>query len=287
MKKIFFFWMLTNILIAQNSTAFIDAIKSINSLKVHEFLRNGADPNILVDGEPAICFIAKLSGVNSRSVFDYLIQFGANPNSISKEGHSLVSLCMLKFNVDQTRELIKRGADLNYKNKGSLPPPLIMAVTGKRNWPKSNIYTELIRLMIENKADVNMQDSQGITALMTAVWGKDFELVKYLLECGANPNIKNSNSETPLYAATSMGDIQIAGLLLDSGADPNIFQLGKETPLMEAARSGKKEIVIKLLAKGAKTNMKNKWNETAQFLAQQNGHKEIVEILKKAGTKSK
>ncbi len=287
MKKIIFFLLLSSILIAQNTNSFVDAIKSINTLKVREFLKNGADPNTPVDGEPAICFIARLSGVNSNSVFDELIQFGANPNSISKEGYSLVSLCMSKFNVDQTKELIKRGADLNYKNKGSMPPPLIMAVTGKRNWPKSNIYPELIKLMIENKADVNMQDSQGITALMTAVWGKDLESAKYLLECGAYPNIKNFNSETPLYAAVSSKYTEIAGLLLDSGADPNIAQLGKETPLMEAAKSGNKELVTMLLAKGAKTNLKNKWNETAQYLAQQNGHKEIVEILKKSGTKNK
>lgn len=287
MKKIFLFLLVTSLSVAQNVNNLADAVRYYNVLKVREFLKAGADPNTLVDGDPAICFIARVDGVNAYAIFADLLNSGANPNSISKDGHSLVSICMSKFNVDQTKELIKRGVDLNYKNKGTIPPPLIMAVTGKQNWPKSNLYPELIKLMIQNKADINIQDYQGTTPLMSAVYGRDLELSKYLLSCDANPNIKNIYGETPIIPAASMGDVPMVELLLGSGADPNVIPLDKETALMKAAKGGYKEIVLILLEKGAKVNLKNSYKETAQVLAQQNGHKEIVEILKKAGTKSK
>lgn len=287
MKKIVFYLLLSGIVYAQNAANLADAIKNYDVLKVREFLINGANPNTLVDEEPAICYIAKFEGVNTIAIFDELVKYGADPNSISKQGNSVLSITMSIFNAKGATELIKRGADPNYKNKGSLPPPLIMALAGKRNWPKSNVYPDLIKFMIENRADVNVQDSHGTTPLMSAVYARDFELAKYLLECKADPRIKNINGETPIIPAASMGDLPLVELLLSSGADPNVIPLNKETALMEAAKGGYKEIVIMLIENGAKTHFKNTWKETAQVLAQQNGHKEIVEILKKAGTKNK
>jgi ankyrin repeat protein len=287
MKKIVFYLLLTSITLAQNAANLADAVKNFDVLKVREYLKNGADPNTLVDGEPAICYIAKFEGVNTIAIFEELIKYDADPNSISKQGNSVLSIAMSIWNARGATELIKRGADLNYKNKGSIPPPLILAVAGKRNWPKSNIYPDLIKFMIENRADINVQDSHGSTPLMSAVYARDLELAKYLLESNADPNIKNINGETPIVPAASMGDIPMVELLLSSGADPNVIPLDKETALMEAAKGGYKEIVIMLIEKGAKTHFKNTWKETAQVLAQQNGHKEIVEILKKAGTKGK
>ncbi|NJD22724.1 MAG: hypothetical protein FIA82_08675 [Melioribacter sp.] len=285
MKKIVFFFLLTSTIFAQNVSNLADAVKSFSLLKVREFLNNGADPNTMVEGEPAVCYIAKYEGVNTIAVFDELVKYGANPNSISKQGNSLLSITMSIFNAKGATELIKRGADLNYKNKGTIPPPLIMAVAGKRNWPKSDIFPNLIKFMIENKADVNIQDSYKTTPLMMVIGANDFEWVKFFLDNKSDPNLKDLAGETPLVIAAERGQLETVKALLDHGADPNILPGNKETALMRAAQNGHKDVVLMLLEKGAKTNFQNTYHETALRLAQLKGHKEIIEILKKSGAK--
>lgn len=285
MKKIVFFFLFACIIFAQNVNNLADAVKSFSFLKVREFLKNGADPNTLVEGEPAVCYIAKYEGVNTIAIFDELVKYGANPNSISKQGNSLLSITMSIFNAKGATELIKRGADLNYKNKGTLPAPLIMAVAGKRNWPKSDIFPNLIKFMMENKADVNIQDSYKTTPLMMVIGANDFEWVKFFLDNKSDPNLKDLAGETPLMIASERGQLETVKALLDRGADPNILPGNKETALMRAAQNGYKEVVIMLLEKGAKTNFQNTYHETALRLAQLKGHKEIIEIFKKAGAK--
>lgn len=285
MKKIVFFFLLTSTIFAQNVSNLADAVKNFSLLKVREFLNNGADPNTMVEGEPAVCYIAKYEGVNTIAVFDELVKYGANPNSISKQGNSLLSITMSIFNAKGATELIKRGADLNYKNKGTIPPPLIMAVAGKRNWPKSDIFPNLIKFMIENKADVNIQDSYKTTPLMMVIGANDFEWVKFFLDNKSDPNLKDLAGETPLVIAAERGQLETVKALLDHGADPNILPGNKETALMRAAQNGHKDVVLMLLEKGAKTNFQNTYHETALRLAQLKGHKEIIEILKKSGAK--
>ena len=287
MKKIVLFLLLASIVPAQNINNFADAVKYYSVLKVREYLKSGADPNILVDGDPAICYVARVEGVTTSAIFDDLLNDGANPNSIGKDGNSLLSISMSKFNYKQATELIKRDADLNFKNKGTLPAPLIMAVAGKRNWPKSDIFPNLIKFMIENKADVNIQDSYKTTPLMMVIGANDFEWVKFFLDNKSDPNLKDLAGETPLMIASERGQTETVKALLDHGADPNILPGNKETALMRAAQNGYKEVVIMLLEKGAKTNFQNTYHETALRLAQLKGHKEIVEILKKAGAKNK
>jgi ankyrin repeat protein len=281
MKKCLLYLFVTTLAFAQNITNLSDAVRFYHSGKVSEYLKSGSSPDILVEGEPAICYAARSDGVNGQGVFDLLLEYGANPNSIDKYGNSLLSVSMSRFNSEQAIKLIKKGADLNYKNKGTIPPPLLMAVTGKYNWPKSNSFPDLIRFMIDNKADVNIQGSSGTTVLILAVYGRDLDLLKYFIECNANPNFADDGGETPLIKASGMGYFQIVDFLLKSGADPNIIPKDKETALMRAAKGGYKDVVLILLEHGAKTNFKNTWKETALDLAKQNGHKEITEILKK------
>lgn len=282
MKKCLLFLCLTTLTVAQNINNLSDAVRFYNEGKVSEYLKSGSSPNVLVEGEPAICYAARADGVNAQGVFDLLLEYGADPKSIGKDGNSLLSISMSRFNTEQAKKLIKQGADLNYKNKGTIPPPLLMAVTGKYNWPKSSSFPDMIRFMIDKKADVNIQGSSGTTVLILAVYGRDLDLVKYFIECNANTNLADDGGETPLIKASGMGYFQIVDLLLKSGANPNIIPKDKETALMRAAKGGYKDVVLVLLEHGAKTNLKNTWKETALDLAKQNGHKEITEILRKS-----
>lgn len=286
MKKIVFYLLMSGIVFAQNSSSLAEAVKKYDYGSVVKFLKNGADPNTLVDGDPAICFVAKIAATNTYWIFEELLKYGANPNSVDSKGNSVLSLILSTYNATGAIALIKHGADVNPINKTTIPP-LLTAMSGQRVYPKSKEFSDLLKLMFEKKVDVNVQGPDGYSPLRLATSYNDVEMVKYLLELKADPNTKDIQWETPLYWAAYNGNLPIVELLLNAGADPNIVAKDKETALMKAASSGHKEVVLKLLEYGAKTNLKNSWKQTAQDIAKQNGHKEIVEILKKAGSKSK
>jgi ankyrin repeat protein len=53
----------------------------------------------------------------------------------------------------------------------------------------------IVRLLVQNKADINKQNRKGETPLIVAVEENEPEMVKLLLECGADWSIKYQNNE--------------------------------------------------------------------------------------------
>ena len=175
---------------------------------------------------------------------------------------------------------------------------------------------EMIRLLLNEGADVNAKDKDGRTALMDAVWQEDEEIVQLLLDKGADVNAVMKNASTALGLALSgKGNVparnrEMISLLLERGADASAaladvarsgslksvqFLVGKGaavnfadasygvTPLMHAAWHGHKEIVAFLLAQKAAVNMANKSGNTELWHAATNGHTAIVKLLIKKG----
>jgi len=64
-----------------------------------------------------------------------------------------------------------------------------------------------------------VRDIYGETVLF---WVDNPDIIKILIENGANPNIQNQNGYTPLMKAVQFSDQEKASILLDLGADPNI-----------------------------------------------------------------
>jgi hypothetical protein len=77
----------------------------------------------------------------------------------------------------------------------------------------SNI--EIVKLLLDKGADVNLTDKYGNTPLHLAASDGHIEIVKLLLEKGSDVNSKRRNDgTTPLYWAALNGHIEIVKLLL-------------------------------------------------------------------------
>ncbi|HET7133908.1 MAG TPA: ankyrin repeat domain-containing protein, partial [Gammaproteobacteria bacterium] len=161
------------------------------------------------------------------------------------------------------------------------------------------------RQLLEHGAEVDLEDPDGITPLLSALLNARFDTAKYLLEHGANPNKWDWWGRTPLYAAVDYNTLPHGGrpdrpslddttslamieLLLDAGANPNaqlklfppyrslrmdrgadaILDIGT-TPLLRAARAGDVAAMKLLLERGALVD-----------LPQQNG---VTPLLAAAG----
>ena len=113
------------------------------------------------------------------------------------------------------------------------------------------------------------------------------EVVKLLLQNGADVNAFNLKSKTPLHLAAERGFLEVTKLLLQNGADVNAKSSNfANTPLILAAMKGHFEIVKLLLENGANVNQMSyhgSHGSDSLGYAAYYGHLEIVKILLKHG----
>jgi ankyrin repeat protein len=165
----------------------------------------------------------------------------------------------------------------------------IVAATTRAAAPASvadaaeNNDADAVRVLVEEKADVNAPQADGMTALHWATYHDDLNQVKLLIEAGADAAAANRYGVTPLALASTNGNPEIVELLLEAGADPNSALAGGETALMTASRTGHIGPVKALLARGADVNAEERKGQTALMWAAAEGHVDVVDALLSAG----
>lgn len=81
-------------------------------------------------------------------------------------------------------------------------------------WTAQSGTVAVVRLLLQNNADVNWQDKNGCTALHRASTRGCKEMVQLLLENGADANLNNKDRWTPLHGACVRGQPEIIRHLL-------------------------------------------------------------------------
>ena len=151
-------------------------------------------------------------------------------------------------------------------------------------------------------SELVLQDSNGKTALMYAVFYLNTEIVKVLLQAGADVNRQDSVWEkTALMHAASLDKTEIVTevikLLLQAGADVNGQDSNGKTALMYAVFYLNAEVVKLLLNSGANVNARDNQYRTALTIAYRahdkrgfldnmlvkKDYKNTVQALKQAG----
>ncbi|KAE9271703.1 hypothetical protein PR003_g30434 [Phytophthora rubi] len=111
-------------------------------------------------------------------------------------------------------------------------------------WAAKNGRIEVVRELIENGADVNVQDDKGTTALMAAAEYDQLEMVKFLIEHGASLTTTNNSGDTALIIAAEKGPIKVCQFLAEQpGTDVNATNKLGCTALMAAALNGHPKVV--------------------------------------------
>lgn len=119
-------------------------------------------------------------------------------------------------------------------------------------WSSGNNFIEMVKLLLENGADVNARGRYKETALTIASYNNNIELVKLLLDNGADVNAGNKYGYTALMWASTKWNKDIVKLLLDNGADVNARDNFGGTSLSRASHGDdtiRKRDIIKLLLK--------------------------------------
>ncbi|HEX8015923.1 MAG TPA: ankyrin repeat domain-containing protein [Flavobacterium sp.] len=118
-------------------------------------------------------------------------------NSLNENKTSPLILACYRGNIEVAKFLIENVKNINYNSDMGTA---LMAATYK-NQP------QLVKLLLEKKANPNATDANGITALSLAVQFKNTELVKLLLEYKADKTIKDNQGKTAFeYAVFSQNE---------------------------------------------------------------------------------
>jgi ankyrin repeat protein len=141
-----------------------------------------------------------------------------------------------------------------------------------------------VKTLIAQKADVNVAEADGMTALHWAVRANDLATVQMLIRAGANVNAASRYGITPIILAAENGDPKVVAGLLKAGANPNSALPEGQTALMTAARTGNVDSIKLLVETGAKVDAKEQWQgQTALMWAASHNNAGAVKALLEAG----
>ena len=143
-----------------------------------------------------------------------------------------------------------------------------------------------VRTLLQDGADVNAAQGDGMTALHWAAENGDSGLAEMLLQAGANvASVTRLGDYTPLHLASKAGGAEAVEALLSGGADPEaLTTTGGAAPLHFAVRAGGTATVVALLDHGADPDVRETmWLQTPLMFAAAAGRTDVVNALLERG----
>ncbi len=139
-------------------------------------------------------------------------------------------------------------------------------------------HTEIVKLLLVNKANVHCKDVNGNTALINASEKGHIDIVEILLMYGADVQAENEWKETSLLVASRNGHSAVVKLLLKAGADVN-YKAEARTALFETIVYGHLDTAKMLLEAGADIDITNDKGVTYLHAASLHNRTHILKLL--------
>lgn len=162
-----------------------------------------------------LCFIFFQTGYSQQEIFDVarkgtveevkaiMKQYPDAINSVNEAGYSPLILACYKGNVDVANFLIKNVKDID--GNSSMGTPLMAAVV------KGN--KEIVQALLENKANPNIADPNGTTALIYASMFKNYDIVSLLIKAQAKSDTKDNRGNSALDYAILANDDKLIEII--------------------------------------------------------------------------
>ncbi|EWZ97237.1 hypothetical protein FOWG_01734 [Fusarium oxysporum f. sp. lycopersici MN25] len=274
---------------ANGSTPLSEACSNGHVLLAKFLLEKGADINQTATNGYSSLFLAVWYGYSE--VVELLIGEGAELTGIQFQDHrfSLLAVAAGRGYLNTAKALIRKGV------APTEPQPLFLASSyGHYNEFIINVdaeadptspdfprigYHNVLELLLQSGADVNVSDVDGHTSLHLASYGNFIDVVEILIQKGAGLDIKSASGKTPLHCCSYRGHFRVAQLLLQNGAGVASKDNFGRTPLHHACRSGQLEVVKLITGQLGPIDEPDLWGSTPLSIAARFGRVEIVRSL--------
>lgn len=161
----------------------------------------------------------------------------------NRSSYCPVHLAVINGHIDVLKVLLKYKVNVNKPlsaGKNRMTPLMLAAEQGN---------LDIVRLLVQNGATVELADKLKRTALTHAVLNGNTNVASYLLYLGADPNRVDSSGNSLVHYAAAYGWYHCLKLLIkDAGAVANVENDWKTTPLAIAFLKGHIGIVDFLLS---------------------------------------
>ncbi|KAK9890432.1 hypothetical protein WA026_010520 [Henosepilachna vigintioctopunctata] len=176
----------------------------------------------------------------SSLLLDYIV------NMTDGSGNTSMHYAVSHGNFDVVSILLdSKVCDINKPNTAGYTSVMLVSLSDIRSSTHANVVRRLFQM-----ADVNIRAKQhGQTALMLAVSHGRIEMVKMLLEAGADINIQDDDGSTALMCAAEHGHIEIVKHFLNQpDCDSTITDVDGSTALKIAMEAEHRPIGVLLYA---------------------------------------
>ena len=245
----------------KGTTALMIAAKNGFSDIVQQLLEYGADPNIeqhipvnevfITSSLPKTDTIGYTALIYAclqmhSEVVKLLLQAKANPNH---ENALALMLAAEQRHPYIVQQLLEYDADPNSISNidGSTALHCVISQTENLHEDDKEKKLKIIQQLIGKGTNINIQNEDGVTALMTASNEGLSEVVELLLQNGADPNIHSNNGRTALMCACNHGNSKVAKHLLRFNANPQLVDNDGFTASIHALRGGNKRVAYEVV----------------------------------------
>ncbi|XP_069576175.1 histone-lysine N-methyltransferase EHMT1a isoform X1 [Brachyistius frenatus] len=222
--------------------------------KVIHLLVEGKDPNFLMEGQNKRTPLHAAAAEGHQEVCHMLVQAGASLDMLDEEQRTPLMAACENNHLDTVKYLLRAGAAVGHKDATGFTCLHLAAKLGH--------YDIVHHLLAKASKHINGQDDGGWTPVTWAIEYKHMELVRLLLDKGADVNIRDKEENVCLHWAALSGCDDIAQTLLEARCDLTAVNVHGDSPLHVAARENHLECVMLFLSRGADVSQRNREGET-------------------------
>ena len=192
---------------------------------------------------------------------------------------------LLDFLKDLNAESRKAALETKIKDGDDLATPLIIAARdGNLDFVKALLrYEANIEARGTTKFDGGVKED--CTALWVATSKGHFDVVRLLIEQNAEVDSRTSLNSTPLRSAAFDGRLDIVRCLVENRADVNARNNFNSTPLMITCFKGHPNVATYLAKHGANINLQDNEGSSCLHYASKGGHFQLACELLALGAK--